>query len=418
MGRSVTGAPLRPGSNHVGRLWSSSVRDLIQNRFTSTKSFLNTAPELHESLRSKLNIPQFFFDRMYLQSNGFSGYDIWLDQNEEVESYTYWSRFTVKQTYDKLKPKRTFTPHVSNHNSSPDNWHADIAIHGPQSTRHGWEWYEMGFFTYWNQSGLTTLLCFDLPARSQSDIQSMFGSQSIDRSCPYAMFSLISDALLRLYDDSVWSIRNHISQWEARRSQEIDYFLLHEIARHAVHVSETLNVTIQSLDAIRQHHERFRTNTDLALSNNGRRRWDKVGSRFEFQLRFLQGLLQRSEANNARIQNEITLAFNAAAQRDSKIQVRIGEEAKREASAMKGIAMVTMTFLPATFASTLFGMNFFSFGPSEGIERSSFIVSRHFWIYWAFTVPMTFVTFAMWFGWNYGAKRLRLSSSRSGALRA
>ena len=92
-----------------------------------------------------------------------------------------------------------------------------------------------------------------------------------------------------------------------RRSQETDYFLLHEIARHAVHVSETLNVAIQSLDAIRQHHERFHTNTDLVLSNNGRRRWDKVGSRFEFQLRFLQGLLQRSEANNARIQNEITL---------------------------------------------------------------------------------------------------------------
>ena len=60
----------------------------------------------------------------------------------------YWSHFTVKQTYDKLKPKRTFTPHVSNHNSSSDNWHADIAIDGPQSTRHGWEWYEMGFFTY------------------------------------------------------------------------------------------------------------------------------------------------------------------------------------------------------------------------------------------------------------------------------
>lgn len=44
-------------------------------------------------------------------------------------------------------------------------------------------------------------------------------------------------------------------------------------------------------------------------------------------------------------------AFNAAAQRDSKIQVRIGEDAKREASAMKAIAVVTMTFLPATFVS-------------------------------------------------------------------
>ena len=63
-------------------------------------------------------------------------------------------------------------------------------------------------------------------------------------------------------------------------------------------------------------------------------------------------------------------------------------------------------------------MNFFSFEPSEGVERSSFTVSRHFWIYWAFSVPMTFVTLALWFGWSHGAKRLRLSSSRSGALRA
>jgi hypothetical protein len=126
-----------------------------------------------------------------------------------------WSRFTVKQTYDKLKPKRTFTPHVSNHTLIPKNWNADIAIHGSQSTRHGWEWYEMGFFTYWNQSNVATLLCFDLPAKLLPDIQSVFGSQSNDSSCPYSAFSLISDALLRLYDDSVWSIRNHISQWEA-----------------------------------------------------------------------------------------------------------------------------------------------------------------------------------------------------------
>lgn len=78
-----------------------------------------------------------------------------------------------------------------------------------------------------------------------------------------------------------------------------------------MHVSETLKVAVRSLDAMQGHHERFRTSSDLAGGNNGRRRWDKVGSRFEFQLRFLHGLLQRSEANNARIQNEITLVSRA-----------------------------------------------------------------------------------------------------------
>lgn len=114
-----------------------------------------------------------------------------------------------------LKPKRTFTPHVSNHQSGTDGWDAEIIVHGPQSTRYGWEWYEMGFIACWNPSGLTTLVCFDVPERMRSYIQSLFNVNTVDSSSPYAIFSHVSEALLRLYDDSVWSIRNHISQWEA-----------------------------------------------------------------------------------------------------------------------------------------------------------------------------------------------------------
>jgi hypothetical protein len=171
---------------------------------------------------------------MYLQSNGFSGYEVSLDQDEEVESYSksqlicpskpfevayqclaYWSRFIVKQTYDALKPKRMFTPHISNHQSDIDGWDAEIIVHGPQSMRYGWEWYEMGFVACWNPPGLITLVCFDMPEKTQSYIQFLFGANAVDTSSPYAAFALITDALLRLYDDSVWSIRNHISQWEA-----------------------------------------------------------------------------------------------------------------------------------------------------------------------------------------------------------
>jgi hypothetical protein len=49
---------------------------------------LSTSPELQEKLRGKLRIPLFFFDRMYLQSSGFCGYDVGLDKNEEVEFYS------------------------------------------------------------------------------------------------------------------------------------------------------------------------------------------------------------------------------------------------------------------------------------------------------------------------------------------
>lgn len=73
----------------------------------------------------------------------------------------------------------------------------------------------MGFFASWKSAGQLTLICFDLPTKSQSLIQSMMESHIVDALNPYSIFLPVSDELLRLYDDSVWSIRNHISQWEA-----------------------------------------------------------------------------------------------------------------------------------------------------------------------------------------------------------
>jgi hypothetical protein len=92
-----------------------------------------------------------------------------------------------------------------------------------------------------------------------------------------------------------------------RRSQETDYVLLHEIARHGVHVSETLSVAVRSLGAVRQHHKKFTTERYLDGRKGKRRSWDALGDHLEFQLRFLEGLVERSQANTARIQNEITL---------------------------------------------------------------------------------------------------------------
>lgn len=184
----------------------------------------------------------------------------------------------------------------------------------------------MGFFASWKPLGSLTLICFDLPTKSQSKIQSMIGSYTLDIFNPYSALLLILDEMLRLYDDSVWSIRNHISQWEAvsrvlhyffadhaeterrqGKSIETDYSRLHEIARHGVHVNETLSVAIRSLESIGQHYREFCANTDLALSQGKHNRWDGVSSCITFQLHFLENLLQRSTANNARIQNEIAL---------------------------------------------------------------------------------------------------------------
>ncbi|OAL48772.1 hypothetical protein IQ07DRAFT_645530 [Pyrenochaeta sp. DS3sAY3a] len=348
---------------------------------------------------------------MYLQANGFAGHDVCVDENDQLKDYMYWAHFNVKQTFESLRPKEVFVPHISARQGGhkTEDHDLDTLVHGPHSIQNGWEWYEMGFFAHWNPAGSITLLCFDVPAKAQKAIEKLFLSGITKLDSPYAAFTLISDELLRLYDSSVWRIRNHISQWETRRSQETDYFLLHEIARHGVHVNETLSVAARSLGALRQYHDVFLKNLSHGGNKPKIKTWDTVGSRLRFQLDLLQNLNERSVANNARIQNEITLAFNAAAQRDSMIQVEMGLQSTREASAMRAIAVVTMIFLPATFVSTLFGMNFFSFEPSEGRGRSSFTVSTHFWIYWVITIPLTIITLLMWLWWNATTGRLQAS---------
>ena len=59
--------------------------------------------------------------------------------------------------------------------------------------------------------------------------------------------------------------------------------------------------------------------------------------------------------------------------------------ARRDSSAMKSIAVLTMAFLPGTFFATLFSM------PSLGWDQP-----RHFSLYWVYTIPFTVATFIIW----------------------
>ncbi|KAF2181367.1 hypothetical protein K469DRAFT_713803 [Zopfia rhizophila CBS 207.26] len=71
-----------------------------------------------------------------------------------------------------------------------------------------------------------------------------------DLTDPYSVFGIVIYELLSLYNDSVWSLRNHICSVEATWPQDPNYPLLHEIARHAIHVSETLSVALESINAL------------------------------------------------------------------------------------------------------------------------------------------------------------------------
>ncbi|KAF2119059.1 hypothetical protein BDV96DRAFT_684663 [Lophiotrema nucula] len=181
-----------------------------------------------------------------------------------------------------------------------------------------------------------------------------------------------------MQDSSVWSIRDIVRSFEQKRlypkSGFQEFLNLHEASRHAIHSLETLKVTVETMGALQQHISRI-PNELIHCSEESERPLQPLQTQVEFQVRILRSLLHRAQANKERLQNEISLAYNMIAQRDSQVMTGLGEAAKLDSGAMKTIAIVTMGFLPPTFLSAIFSMSFFSYAPGKSDQYAEWSVS-------------------------------------------
>lgn len=80
--------------------------------------------------------------------------------------------------------------------------------------------------------------------------------------------------------------------------------MLHEAARHAIHSSETLSVSVGTLEAMRQQH--------LEVAKNKMQKSTgfpdvSVQAHMNGQIRMLQNFFLRSMSNKERLHNEISL---------------------------------------------------------------------------------------------------------------
>lgn len=82
--------------------------------------------------------------------------------------------------------------------------------------------------------------------------------------------------------------------------------MLHDNARHAIHVSETLHVATENMSSmIRQYLVYNENGTDLSAREKVL--FVRTLQHFRFQLQTFKGLKARSDSNQARLQNEINL---------------------------------------------------------------------------------------------------------------
>ena len=92
-------------------------------------------------------------------------------------------------------------------------------------------------------------------------------------------------------------------------------------------------------------------------------------------------------------------------QNEAEHMAAIAVDSKRDSTAMKAIAVLTMLFLPGTFVATFFSMTMFDWNPSNGTPR----VSRFIWMYWLISIPLTLLVMLLWLFWS---RREHLKSQR------
>ncbi|KAF3006334.1 hypothetical protein E8E14_003497 [Neopestalotiopsis sp. 37M] len=258
-----------------------------------------------------------------------------------------------------------------------------------------YKWLKINVFSQWTEATKQTLLVlFDLESTVKDRL--LESLPLINPYCladPFWPYIELSGEVARLQEEAVWKIRDQVRRLELLRhgpKPEPEYRQLHDLARHAIHVSESLDVAVRTLESLNaQHH-------DLQSTSLDKRAWTRVRQRLLFHKQLVDSLRYRSISNEKRLQNEIQLAFNTVAQYDSALSVKIGEAAKIDSAAMKTISLLTLAFLPPTFICAIFSMSFFDYD-SEG----GWTVSSQFWMYWAFAVPLTLLTSIVCYKWQY-----------------
>ncbi|RBR20965.1 uncharacterized protein FIESC28_05117 [Fusarium coffeatum] len=99
-----------------------------------------------------------------------------------------------------------------------------------------------------------------------------------------------------------------------------------------------------------------------------------------------------------RIQIQIDVLNNLISEDYSLSNYIISISTLRDAASMKTLAFVTMVFLPGSFVSALFSTDLFDWDNTEG-QGIGILTTPQFRLYWAVTIPLTVITFILYFMW-------------------
>lgn len=212
------------------------------------------------------------------------------------------------------------------------------------------------------------------------------------------LFMWIYAQLAYLIDDTAWTLADAFrpvehSTLEGAQDRDstytpVDFPGLHNAFKHCTYLLEAVRAASKTLDAMSDHLESTST-SDLTKGTADSLRYRK---------RTFQSTALRLESLEKRMSNIISLSFHLVGQANNNVM-------REDSRIMKTIAVMTLIFLPATGVASVFSSPFFTVDSSKGAESLS--VATSFWIFWAFTVPLTAAVVLLWWKWFKSSKRGR-----------
>ncbi|KAI1458176.1 hypothetical protein F4805DRAFT_457089 [Annulohypoxylon moriforme] len=336
-----------------------------------------------QTLTKWLHMPRFWWSNTYKRMNGYFGSESTRSSEGTIESCSSWSRALVKHF--------TMLP-------------GSVA----RSDIH-YRWLKFNIFTRWVMPDKMVIFAFDpvdiIEEWLREEFLQHLNPEELEN--PFWPYTRILEELVSLQGTSVWSLRNLIRTTElsplrdhrnARHKPKYNYTRLHDIARHAIHVSETLDLSVKLSENILQEHKHLAPSYSipaLGISTGAAQMSKQIYHNMRSQISFFSNALFslrcRSSSNHQRLNNEIQLRFHSDSQYDSQVSVEINHSTKSDSASMRWIAIVSLVFLPANLVSSIFSTTFFN--GSDG----SLSVSSDFWIYWVILIVVTAVTMVFWF---------------------
>lgn len=197
----------------------------------------------------------------------------------------------------------------------------------------------------------------------------------------------------------------------------------HDVLKGAIQLLDTLRwmeravkLLIQAGDEldVRMTETRNQNPNKTALpeedDNELSEHWHEIRQYLDCTWRLCTSLETDRRMSELRCRAQIDIIYSKMAQEDNNLNARMAVASTRDSSSMKALAVITAIFLPGEFISSLFGISMFDWewgtasdsalgDDAPGDEYPHPVIMPLFWVYWAFTLPLTIFIVVLWRAW-------------------